>query len=185
MWLHFRYPGVVRRTLLLGASAILALAGALSAILWHLSSPGPPQSLEPMAPLPAVAEPSTTPPPPAATATRDAPVPTGAAPAARPLARQGKAPGELFSGLGILGARAAACAARSAPAGARSRPEVLVLDIEPLAGEVRIVGVSPMQGTETNDALVRCARSEIVGREIPLAASRPGPTYKMSYSVRY
>jgi len=79
-----------------------------------------------------------------------------------------------------------ACTARATPAASSSpRQAILVLEIEPLDGKVKIVGASPWEGGKATDALAHCARSEIVGREVPLASARPGRIYKMPYSIRY
>ena len=102
------------------------------------------------------------------------------------MGRRGRTTGKLFSGLGSLGESVAQCTARATPAATGSpRSAVLVLDLEPLAGRVKIVGASPYPGTNASDALVLCAQSEMVGREVALATARPGRTYKMSYSIRY
>lgn len=183
----FRYPGVVGRTFLLGAGAILAAAVALGAAVWHLTRPGPELPLAPLAPLPPAAEGAPAPllPPGAAPPGGQAPPVAGAPPAPR-AGRRGGAPGELFSALQPLGTGVGHCTARSTPAVSGSpRQEILVLDIEPLDGRVRIVGASPWEGKAPNDALLRCARSEMVGREVPLSTARPGRAYKMSYSIRY
>lgn len=171
------------RTFLLGAAAILLLAGALGVIVWRTTLPGPSPGAAPPAPLPPAAERAPAP----------APAPSGpAAPArteepagARSVGRQGRTPGDLFTALGPLGKNVGQCAARTITATGGPRQAVLVLDLQPLDGAVRIVDASPLQRSNESEALARCARTEMAGRELPLATARAGRTYRMSYSVQY
>lgn len=101
------------------------------------------------------------------------------------MGRQGRSPGDLFTALGPLGASVRQCAARTGTGGGSPQLAVLVLDLQPLAGAVRIVDAAPLQRTSGGEVLARCARSEMAGREVPVASARPGPAYKMSYSVQY
>lgn len=178
-----RYCLLVGRTFLLGAVAIVLLAGALGVIVWRNTMPGPPPAAAPPTPSPPATERA----PPPAPAPPGPPMPAGPEqpPGARSVGRQGRTPGDLFTALGPLGTSVGQCVARTTAVKGSPRQAVLVLDLQPLAGAMRIVDASPLQPGDESAALGRCARSEMVGREIPLASARPGRAYKMSYSVQY
>lgn len=170
------------QSFLWGAWAILMFAGAAGALVWRLNRPG--SALRQGAKdAPPVAEAAPAPPPPPSALPPGEPI---AAAQDRTVGRRGRSTGELFAGFDALGASVSRCAALSTPAAPGSpRSAVLVLDLEPLAGKVKIVGASPYPGSAASDALVACARSEMVGREVAVAGARPGRVYKMSYSIRY
>lgn len=185
----------------IGAAVIVVLFGAAIAVVDRLLAEptgAPPPRQEPLQ-LEAPAQPplEPLPPPPAAAPLPEAPPPAGprpAAPAPAPLqVPQGK---DLLTTLDAARARILECggvdpelarpggAARRAGLDPNQPRTVLLLDLEPLQGElaVRDIEVVSVGGHDGED-LIRCARQELSGRVFEATAARPGQHMKMQFVV--
>jgi hypothetical protein len=190
-------PGTgMRRVVVAGVVGIVAFGAAAALLVWR-SEPAaiavaPPEvAVPPPAPLP--------PPPEAVTAAPVAAAPATARPKVdpRPVRREVPAmpdrpgvgrmegnPADLFKGLRPYRERVSACAAREFPAG-QSGTVTLSLQLETLDGRVRVSGVdAPGLGSRAG-GVAACARSQLVGQEIPVAMATAGRSYTMPYPIRY
>jgi hypothetical protein len=189
----------VRTRTLASAAAGIAVLGALAvALLWRLTEAAPAApaaapaiALAPAAPDPAVAA-ATEPVPAAAPPAPLAPAPAKPAFSPRP-ARQlpqvpsrpeiGRAvehaPTDLFAGLKASSAEVSACA--GAPRPGAPRTSMVSLAVETLEGRVRITGASLPRQAPGGDALLRCVREQLVGREFQVAGAAPGRRYQLPY----
>ena len=179
----------------------LVFAGALLLLDRLSEDPAGSPALPEAAPQPSP-EPSPPPAPPHAEATPAAPLdiafqaPVASAPsqvAAQPRAPSGPRKADLLTSLNRARLRVFECAglpppspsARGRPGSnpASGKPGLLLLDLEPLQGEVMVTAVTVQDRGDATEALLDCARGELEGRPLEAAASAPGKPMKMRFSL--
>lgn len=189
-----------RRLALVAAAAIAALFGAaLLAVDRLFTEPADPRPPAPARPAPPEARPAppAEPPPPPDPAPQEAaaapPAPAPGAPAPAPaggrdlLSSLAAARSRILECGGVaveeseLGARARRAAARREAGKPRT---VLLLDLEPLEGQVVVRGIEVVsQGGPDGEDLVRCAREVLQGQTLEASSSHPGRRLRMQYVV--
>ncbi|MBI5070027.1 MAG: hypothetical protein HZB56_17465 [Deltaproteobacteria bacterium] len=168
----------MRRSFILGLAAISMLGAAgTSAILRcggepALSLPSAPASPAGVASALAPAAPAASP----EAAARE--VPTGDRWGGDRPAWRGR---DAYQALRPFAERIAACARGDAPGRGATR---LLLRLERMKDRLRVVGAEAPPGSPNAEALERCARAEIVGREIAMQGATPGPATTLLIPIR-
>ena len=89
---------------------------------------------------------------------------------------------ELAGGSGGLRAALVRCAGRES---LRGQPAVLMLEIESLDGEVRIVDAPVRTRGDASDALVACAQGALRNQVIRAPEARPGDLHRMPFALAF
>jgi hypothetical protein len=183
----------VRRLVILALLGLaLLVAGAIAAIFLgsreRLALPPPPPPAAAVAPprIPASPEAATGVAQPDAAAL----LPEGSRQKAHVERRQQRSaapPVDFFRELYALRAGIARCEGISQPspprAGSGKDQTVLLLDIEALDGEVRILEASVDRRGTASDDVVACARKQLEGRIVPASHATPGTRFKMKFPL--
>lgn len=88
----------------------------------------------------------------------------------------------LMASLGALQPSVARCSS-GAPSAASSARAVLMLELEPGDGQIRVAGATVHSMGEVSEATVACARALLVGQVLEVPEARPGDRVSIPYPI--
>jgi hypothetical protein len=89
----------------------------------------------------------------------------------------------LVASLGELQPRIARCSGGGAAPAAPADQAVLVLELEPMDGAVKVVGARVHTMGKAREATVACARDVLVGQVLDVPEARPGKPVSIPYPI--